>query len=139
VDVEGGLAAVGVLVDQAELGGVPGVPVGRAHEAALARAGDGLEAAAEREVDELDVVDGDVGAGVAALDPLGELPLGDALGLQEGAVAVVDVLELAVVDERAELLVVGVAELVVDDLRQDVRAATRRALPRGPGGLHVRS
>ena len=63
-------------------------------------------------------MDGDVGAGVAAGDPLGELAAADRLRLQQRAVAVVDVLQHAVGDERAQLLVVGVGELVIDDLGQ---------------------
>ena len=77
-----------------------------------------LPVRAEREVDQLDVVDGDVGAGVAAGDPLGELAAADRLRLQQRAVAVVDVLQHAVGDVRAQLLVVGVGELVIDDLGQ---------------------
>jgi hypothetical protein len=54
---------------------------------------DALQPAAEREVDQLDVMHGDVRAGIAAGDPLGELAAGDLLGLQQRAVAVVDVLQ----------------------------------------------
>ena len=61
-------------------------------------------------------MDGDVGARVAAGDPLGELPAADRLRLQERAVAVVDVLQDAVGDVRPQLLVIGIGELVVDDL-----------------------
>ena len=51
-----------------------------------------LPGRAEGEVDQLDVMDGDVGRRVAAGDPLGELAAADRLRLQERAVAVVDVL-----------------------------------------------
>ena len=101
---------------------------------ALAGAGDALQPAAEREVDQLDVMHGDVRAGIAAADPLGELAAADALGLQQRAVAVVDVLQLAVGDQRAQLLVVGIEQLVIDDLGQHVLlpgqlARARRARP----------
>ena len=72
-------------------------------------------------------MDGDVGAWVAALDPFGELAAADRLRLQERAVAVVDVPKRAVDDMRAQFLVIGVAELVVDDLGEDV-VPLRRAL-----------
>ncbi len=133
VNVEGGLAAVGVGVDHLQLHGVPGRAVRRADEAALARGGDAEQAGvrgAEREVDQLDVMDGDVGSGVAAHDPLGELPAADRFRLQQGAITVVDVPQHAVQDVGAQLLVVGVGQLVVDDLRQHL-------MPLGEGGQHV--
>ncbi len=73
-------------------------------------------------------MDGDVGAGIAAGDPFGELPGGDRLRLQQRAVAVVDVLQDAVDDERAELLVVGVEA-----------ACDRRPWPARPGSTPMRS
>ena len=83
VDVEGGLAARVVFVDEAKLGRVPGVPVGWTHEAPLARAGDTLQFSAKGEIDQLDVVDGDVGAGVSPLDPFGKLPARNGFGLKQ--------------------------------------------------------
>src|SRR4051794_9122724 len=98
MDVEGGLAAIGIGVDHLELHGVPGIPARRTDQATLPVAGNAREPPAalpsplggqpECEVDELDVVDRDVGAGVAALDPFGELAAADRLRLQERAVAV---------------------------------------------------
>src|SRR5262249_23604196 len=79
----------------------------------------GLGARGKGEVDELDVVDGNIGAGVAAHDPLGELLPTNLLGFQQGAIPIVDVLEDAVDHVSAQLLVVGVAELVVDKLCKD--------------------
>src|SRR5205814_10592725 len=73
---------------------------------------------AEGEVDELDVVNGDVGAGIAAGDPLRELTAADLLGLEQGTVAIVDVLQHTLDNVRPQLLVVGVGELVINDARQ---------------------
>jgi len=73
MDVERGLAAVAILVHEAELDRVPRVAIGRADDAALAGAGDRLQAPAERKVDELDVMHRDVGARIAPVDPFGEL------------------------------------------------------------------
>ena len=70
---------------------------------------------------------GDVGAGIAAGDPLGELAAGDALRLEQRAVAVVDVLQLAVGDQRAQFLVVGIEQLVIDDLGQHAACCGRVA------------
>src|SRR5207237_1139390 len=58
------------------------------------------------------------GAGVSPGDPLGELLPGDLPGLQQRAVTVVDVLQHPVDDVSAELLVIGVGQLVVDHSRQ---------------------
>ena len=87
--------------------------------------------AAEGEVDQLDVMHGDVGAGVAAGDPLGELAAADRLRLQQRAVAVVDVLAARRRRQRAQLLVIGVEQLVIDDLGQHALLAgrARRARP----------
>ena len=63
-------------------------------------------------------MDGDVGGRVAAPNPLGELPAADRLRLEERAVAVVDVPQDAVVVQGAELFVVRVRELVVNDFRE---------------------
>ena len=63
-------------------------------------------------------MDGDVGAGIAAGDPLGELLAGDQFRLQQRAVAVIDVLQLAVGHQRAEFFVVRIEQLVVDHLGQ---------------------
>ena len=46
---------------------------------------------AEREIDQLDVMDGHVGSWIAALDPLGELLAADLLRFEQRAIAVVDV------------------------------------------------
>ncbi len=69
-------------------------------------------------VDQLDVMHGDVGAGIAALNPLGELAAADAFGFQQRAVAVVDVPQHAVDDVRAQLFMIGIGQLVIDDLGQ---------------------
>ena len=72
-------------------------------------------------------MDGDVGSRIAADDPLGELlPLID-FRLQQRAIAVVDVPQHAVHDVGAQLLVVGVGQLVVDDLGEDARCGAARA------------
>ena len=73
MDIKGGFASVAVFVDEPELAGVPGIAVFWPDEASLSGTGYGFEFAAEGEVDEFDVVDGDVGAGVSAGDPFGEL------------------------------------------------------------------
>src|SRR5262249_4002626 len=49
----------------------------------------------------------------------GELTAADALRLEQGAVAGVDVLQLAVGHERAELLMVGIEQLVINDFGED--------------------
>ena len=93
VDVERRLAAVGVLVDQSAAASSPRCgPSAWPDQAALAGACHALQPSAEREVDQLDVMHGDVRAGIAPDDPLGELLAGDLLRLQQRAVAVVDVL-----------------------------------------------
>ncbi len=71
-------------------------------------------------------MDGDIRPRVAAANPLGKLRPGNLLGLQERAVAVVDVRQNAVVDERAELLVIGIEQLVINDLGQHLLAAGDR-------------
>jgi hypothetical protein len=68
----------------------------------------------------------DVGAGVALLNPFGELPAADGLGFEQGAVAIVDVLKDAIEDVGPQLLVVGVGELVVDDLGEDAFLLSER-------------
>src|SRR6185437_16484632 len=80
MDVERRVAARVVLVDHPQLRAVPGGAVAGAHQPALAGGGDGLETAAEGEVDQLDIMAGDVGPGISADDPLRELSAGDALG-----------------------------------------------------------
>lgn len=122
VDIEGGFALVVVFVDESELAAVPGVAVFGTNESALSGAEDGFETSAEGEVDEFDVVDGDVGAGVSAGDPFGELLAGDLSGFEERAVAVIDVLEDVVGDEGAEFFVVWVEEFVVDDAGEELFA-----------------
>src|SRR5690606_16099504 len=77
VNVERRLAAVVVLVDHPQLRRIPRRAIGRADQPALTRAGDALQSAAKGEIDQLDVVYGDIRARVAAGDPLGELPARD--------------------------------------------------------------
>ena len=103
MDVEGGLAPVGVGVNDAQLHRVPGRAVRWPHQPALAGGAHPrkLPVGAEREVDQFDVVHGHVGAGIAAGDPLGKLTAADLLGFEQGTVAVVDVPEDAVGDVRA--------------------------------------
>src|SRR5262249_6488621 len=98
VDVERRLAPVGVRVDNLELNAVPGGSIDGADEAALPGGSDPCQfpVRPEREVDELEVVDGDVSARVAARNPLGELAAADLFRFEQRAVAVVDVLEDAV-------------------------------------------
>src|SRR5207249_9678962 len=67
-------------------------------------------------VDQLDVMDRDVGAGVSPADPLGELAAADLLRFQKRAITVVDMSQHPVGNVRAELLVVRVGELVINDL-----------------------
>ena len=107
-----------ILVDQPQLRRVPGRAVGRPDHPALAGAVNALQPAAEREIDQLDVMHRHVRARIAAGDPFGELPAGDAVRLQQRAIAVVDVRQLAVDDQRAQLFVIGIEQLVIDDLGQ---------------------
>ena len=68
-------------------------------------------------------MDGDVGSRVTADDPLGELLAADRFRLQQGAISVVDVAQHAVHDMGAQLFMIGVGQLVVDDLGEDALAA----------------
>ncbi len=120
VDVEGGVATVVVFVNHPHLGAVPGGAVFRADEAALAGGGDGFQFAAEGEIDELDVMDGDVGAGIAADDPFGELSAGDRFRFEQRAIAGVDVLEDVVVDEGPQFFVVRVEKFMIDDFGEEL-------------------
>ena len=61
-------------------------------------------------------MDGNVGARIAAGDPLGKLRARDLLGLQQGAIAAIDMAQDAIRDEGAQLLVIGIEQLVIDDL-----------------------
>src|SRR5262249_23292667 len=81
VDIESGFPAFGVAVDDLQLDGIPGRTVGGSDQAALARRSDARELPnrAEGEVDQFDVVNGNVGPGIAAGNPLGELPAADRL------------------------------------------------------------
>ena len=74
------------------MGGVPRIAVRRADDATLARAGHAAQPATESEVNQLDVVHRDIGAGIAAADPLGELARADRFRFQQRAIAVVDML-----------------------------------------------
>ena len=120
MDVEGGFASIAVFVDQAKLAGVPSGAIFGANESALSCAGDCFEGAAEGEIDEFDVVDGDVGSGISARDPFGKLRPGDLAGFKERTVTVVDVLEDVVGDECAELLVIRIEKFVVDDASKNI-------------------
>src|SRR5262249_48058623 len=121
VNVERGLARVRVPVNDLKLDRIPRRTVGRTDQAALPGGGNSIQLPfrTEREVDQLEVMDGDVGRGVAAGDPFGELAAADRLGFEERAVPVVDVLQHTVLVERSEFLVIGVRELVINDLRQN--------------------
>ena len=70
----------------------------------------------EREVDQRDVVAGDVGAGVAPRDPFGELTPADRLRLEQRGVAVVDVPQHTIDDVRAELAARGITIEAVKQL-----------------------
>src|SRR5262249_40984913 len=113
VNIECGFATVRVTINDLKLDGVPGRAGRGTDEAALAGRGDAVErpVQAEGEVDKLEVMHRDVGAGIAAANPLGELGAADRFWLQEGAIAVVDVLEYAISDQSPEFLVVGVDQL----------------------------
>ena len=126
MDVERRLAAIGILIDEPHLHAVPGRAVLGAHQTALPGRGNRLQPSAEREVDQLQIVDGDIRTGVPSGDPLGELLAGDRLRFEERAVAVVDVLEHAVGDQRPQLFVVRIEQLVVDDLGQDALLLSQR-------------
>ena len=78
---------------------------------------------AEGEVDELDVMNRDVGSGIAADDPFGELLAADRLRFEQGAIAVVDVTQDAVYDMGAQLFMIRVGQLMVHDLGEYAAAA----------------
>ncbi len=100
VNIEGPFATVRIMVYQLQLDGVPGVARRRADQAALAGSRHRPESAAERKVDQFDIVHGHVSAGVAPLNPLGKLLPRYLLWLQQRTVAAVDVLQLLVDHER---------------------------------------
>src|SRR5262245_3257117 len=84
VDVEGGLALflAGIFIDQSQLATIPGWSVGGADDSALAGRRDRLQASAERKIDQLDVMHGDVCSGITSGNPFGELASGNAARLQ---------------------------------------------------------
>src|SRR5207302_5536157 len=98
VYIECRLTLIGVGVDNLQLHRVPGRTVRRPRQAALARGADARQPPrwTESKVDQLDVVDGNVGARVTPGNPLRELAAADLFGLEQGRVAVVDVPEHAV-------------------------------------------
>src|SRR5262245_23031708 len=85
VDVEGGLArlSAGKFIDQSQLATVPGGTVGGTDDPALAGRRDRLQATSKGKVDQLDVVHGDIGAGIASGDPFRELASGNGTRLQQ--------------------------------------------------------
>src|SRR2546421_2490556 len=93
VDVESRFALVGMRVDHLQLHRIPGVAVCRTNETALPCGVDPREPPprAKREVDELDVMHRDIGAGITAGDPLSELAAANLFRFQQGAIPVVDV------------------------------------------------
>jgi hypothetical protein len=59
----------------------------------LAGAGDPFQFSTEGEIDQLDVVNRNVGAGVSPFDPFGKLPARNRLRLKQRAVAIINVEE----------------------------------------------
>jgi len=70
----------------------------------------------ESEINQLDVMDSHVSARITAGDPGGKLSAADLLGFEQGAIAVVDVLQDSVDHVSSQLLVIGIGELVIDHL-----------------------
>src|SRR5262249_50279081 len=112
-------------INNLKLHRIPGRTISLADQAALAGGGNPgqLPFGAESEVDQLDVMDGDVGSRVAAGNPRGKLNAADLLGLQQRTVTVVDVAQNAVHNMGSKFLVVGIGELVIDDLGNDAARA----------------
>ena len=79
VNVERCFSLVWMNVNHLQLYGIPGGPRRRADQTALAGGADAGQSPirAESEINQLDVMDRDVGAGVATHDPLGELAAAD--------------------------------------------------------------
>src|SRR5215210_7665145 len=73
VDVERRFAAVRIFIDQPQLRRIPRIPISGSDDAALSRARHSLEPPAEGEVYDLDVVNRDIRARVAAADPFRKL------------------------------------------------------------------
>ena len=69
---------------------------------------------------------GDVGSGIAASNPLGELPARNRFRFEQSAVAVVDVLQDTISDQRPHFLVIGVEQFVIHDLGEQVFLAGNR-------------
>ena len=70
---------------------------------------------AKGEVDQLQVMHGHICGRVAARNPFRELAAADRLRFQQRAIAVVDVLQHAIRDQRAQLFVIGVGKFVIHD------------------------
>src|SRR6266851_7898424 len=116
MDVEGGFTAIRVSIADLELNRVPSRSGRGSHQAALAGGANAGQPpiGAEGEINQLDVMHRHVGPRVSTGDPLGKLPAADLFGLQEGTIAVVDVLEQSVDDVSPKLLMVGIRQFVID-------------------------
>src|SRR6266446_2752623 len=110
VDVERRFAFVRVRVNNAQLHGIPGRSTDWADLPTLAGRANAREppAGGKGEVNQLDVVHGDIGARIPALHPFGELAATNLSRLKQGTVAVVDVLQVTLDNVRAQFLVVRV-------------------------------
>ena len=122
VNIEGRLSTVRVVIDDPHLDRVPGVGIGRAHQASLPGGRHAVEPSAEGEIDQFEVMHGHVRAGVAAADPLGKLLTRDLFGLQQRTVSVIDVLQFSVDHQRAKAFVIGIEQLVIDHFGQHLPA-----------------
>ncbi len=80
---------------------------------------------AERKVDELDVMHGHVSAWITPGDPFGKLTVTDGSWLEQAAIAIVDVLQYAVDDMGAQFFMIGIRQLMIDDLGEGPIARCR--------------
>ena len=84
-------------------------------KATLAGAAHCFKLSAKGKINQLDVVDGNIGTWISAFDPFGKLSTGNGFGFQQVAVPVVHVAKFTVSNERLQLLVVGIKQLVINN------------------------
>ena len=79
----------------------------------------------ERKIDQLNIVNGHIGSGISARDPFGKLTIADLFRLEQRALAVVDMPVNSIDNMSAEHLVIGVGQLVIDDLGEHAMLASQ--------------
>ena len=87
----------------------------RSYKPTLAGTAYCFKLSAKGKINQLDVVDGNIGTWISALDPFGKLPARDCFWFQQVAVPVVHMAKFTVGNERLQLLVVGIKQLVINN------------------------